>query len=54
MYRIELTLLSLWSLGILFGMTMGGLIHVLGLAGLALVAIEDTPLEQRFRSLFTH
>jgi hypothetical protein len=52
MWKIELTLLSLWALGVLFSPTIGGWIHAFGLAGLALVFVEDTPIEQRLRAPF--
>lgn len=39
-------------LAVAFGLTMGGWIHVVALAVLALVFIENTSIERRLRSLF--
>lgn len=54
MWKIELALMSLWVLGVAFSLTMGGWIHVLALAVLALVFIENTSIERRLRSLLEH
>lgn len=54
MWMIELALMSLWLLGVAFSLTMGGWIHLLALAGLALVCIENTPFERRLRSFLPH
>lgn len=54
MWMIKLTLTTLWMAGIAFGLSMGGLIHVLALAVLALVFIEDTPIERKLRVKFAH
>jgi hypothetical protein len=52
MWILEFALTSLWMLGVAFGLTMGGWIHVVALAVLALVFIENTSVEQKLRSLF--
>jgi hypothetical protein len=54
MWIIELALMSLWMLGVAFGLTVGGWIHMFALATLALVFIENTSVERRLRSLFMH
>jgi len=52
MWILEFALTSLWMLGVAFGLTMGGWIHVVALAALALVFIENTSVERKLRSLF--
>lgn len=54
MWKIELALMTLWMLGVAFSLTMGGWIHVLALAMLALVFIENTSAERRLRAFFRH
>lgn len=49
MWILEFALASLWVVGIAFGLTMGGWIHVVALAVLALVFIENTAIERRLR-----
>lgn len=50
MWILELTLSTLWMVGVVLGWTLGGGLHVLALLAVALVLIEGTPLERRIRS----
>jgi hypothetical protein len=49
MWFAKVTLMTLWMAGNIFGLTMGGLVHVLGLLAVALVFLEDTAIERKIR-----
>jgi uncharacterized protein (DUF58 family) len=45
----ELTLTTLWMAAVAFGQTMGGWVHILAVMVVAMVFIQDTPLERKLR-----
>jgi hypothetical protein len=49
MWTLKLLLATLWMAGMMTGSTFGGWLHLFALAAVALVLIEETPLERRVR-----
>ena len=54
MWLVKLTLTTMWMAGMVAGWTMGGLLHLLAIAAVALVFIEETPMEQKLRRFRFH
>lgn len=47
MWILKLSLTTLWMAGMVAGWTFGGLLHLLALAAVVLVLVEETPMEHK-------
>jgi len=47
MWILKLSLTTLWMAGMVAGWTLGGLLHLLAVVAVALVLVEETPLEKK-------
>ena len=47
MWILKLSLTTLWMAGMVAGWTLGGVLHLLAVAVVALVLVEETPIERR-------
>ncbi len=51
MWILKLSMTTLWMAGMVAGWTLGGVLHLLALAVVALVFVEETPFEKKLGRL---